>query len=145
MTPEQEALIRKLDQRSEYVARNTIAGLRRLMLTEIDLLRALEKRIAELAEELDERNATCRQILTATGYDEASDPVQAVHFKIAELEAEVAKERETARELLEACKARLRHGHNDTCSLVHSWPECSCGHHTLVDAIAKAGEKGASE
>jgi hypothetical protein len=57
--------------------------------------------------------------------------------------AEIDALRAQNAELLEACKARLRHGHNDTCSLVHSWPECSCGHHALVDAIAKAtGEKG---
>jgi hypothetical protein len=51
MTPEQEALIRKLDNQyapgSEYVARNTIAGLRRLMLTEIDTLRAQKAELLE--------------------------------------------------------------------------------------------------
>jgi hypothetical protein len=51
MTPEQEALIRKLDSQyapgSEYVARNTIAGLRRLLLSEIDTLRAQKAELLE--------------------------------------------------------------------------------------------------
>jgi uncharacterized coiled-coil protein SlyX len=238
MTPEQEALIRKLDQGSEYVARNTIAGLRRLMLTEIDRLRAqkadMEKRIAELeaqvtnqistieglkhmdamtcgckynkvwmgtkwehyfvgckehgkdkiaeleaelahvkqqcevgwaqeaqqrnlAEhfkaELNLRNQELRAlkftiIVTIGGTDYEGFPTSEINYLqrlriLVEKEAELAKEREKTRELLEACQARLKHGHNDTCALMmHTHPECTCGHLALVNAIAKAGEKG---
>ena len=40
------------------------------------------KVIKDLQEELEERNASIRAILELTGFDEASDPVEAVRLKL---------------------------------------------------------------
>lgn len=43
--------------------------------------------------------------------------------------------------IVNAVEKRLEHSHNDTCSkMLSSEYECSCGHESLFEAIAAAGE-----